>query len=132
LKLVLDTNVWLDVLVFRDPSVAFLRKGAFEFYTDARCEEEFVRVLGYEFASRLLDSAARERAIAEFGSWNLFLKIENAVALPRCEDADDQKFLEVAAAAGARFLITKDAALLALDRRNLAFRIVRPGQFPTG
>ena len=49
-------------------------------------------------------------------------------SLPKCRDADDQKFLEAALAAQADFLVTKDEALLVLAKRDLPFRIVKPGQ----
>ena len=39
--------------------------------------------------------------------------------LPRCSDVDDQKFLELAWHAQARWLVTKDKALLVLARRKL-------------
>jgi len=50
--------------------------------------------------------------------------------LPACRDPDDQKFLELARACAADFLVTKDRALFELgrgNRRPLAFRIVTPG-----
>jgi predicted nucleic acid-binding protein len=49
--------------------------------------------------------------------------------LPRCRDADDQKFLEVARDAGAMLLISRDKALLRVDRHSLVremFRIRTP------
>jgi predicted nucleic acid-binding protein len=56
-------------------------------------------------------------------------------ALPRCRDADDQKFMEAAAAAGADLLITKDNALLelarAVERRALPFRIISIRELPS-
>ncbi len=51
--------------------------------------------------------------------------------LPVCSDPDDQKFLELALACGAAYLVTKDRALLELARRSdraLPFRIVTPGE----
>ena len=42
LRLVLDTNVWLDLLVFNDPGVSAIRKaveeGRAEIFIDAACE----------------------------------------------------------------------------------------------
>jgi len=47
--------------------------------------------------------------------------------LPRCKDRDDQKFLELAARAGADGLVSKDRALLKLrGRTQLGFRILQP------
>ena len=129
MRIVLDTNVWLDLLVFRDPGVALLAKGGFEIYADARVEEELERVLEYPFAAKLLDAAGRASAMAAFRQAAIFVEASRTGGLPRCADPDDQKFLEVAAAAGALFIITKDEALLALDRKKLPFRIVTPKGF---
>jgi predicted nucleic acid-binding protein len=41
----------------------------------------------------------------------------DATGLPRCADPDDQKFMELALASGARWLLSKDHELLKLDRR---------------
>ena len=49
--------------------------------------------------------------------------------LPRCADPDDQKFLELALAARADVLITKDHKLLELARRTKPFRILNPRKF---
>ena len=40
-----------------------------------------------------------------------------AIPLPRCKDADDQKFLELARNVGAVALLSRDAELLRLSRR---------------
>jgi uncharacterized protein len=129
LRLVLDTNVWLDVLVFRDAGVALLHERELEIYADERCAQELERVLGYPFAAKLLDEAGRVRVMEAFRRRANLVEAKAEKTLPRCADADDQKFLEVALAAGALFLVTKDAALLALDRRKLPFRIVTPEGF---
>jgi len=52
--------------------------------------------------------------------------------LPRCADTDDQKFLELALAANASWLISKDKELLKLDRRSRdagLFPILLPQQW---
>ncbi|HEX7972278.1 MAG TPA: PIN domain-containing protein, partial [Thiobacillus sp.] len=46
--------------------------------------------------------------------------------MPRCRDADDQKFLELAAACSAEALVSKDRALLDLRRRRVPFAILSP------
>ena len=51
------------------------------------------------------------------------------VRLPVCTDKDDQKFLELARDTGASVLITKDKALLKLNRRTVRdglFKIMLP------
>lgn len=128
MKLVLDTNVWLDLLVFDDPAARRLRGGGFEILIDGACEAELERVLGYELGKWSLVPERRLACLAECRSLARRVAAEPAGAgLPRCRDADDQKFLELAAACGADALVTKDDRLLEL-RGRLPFRIVRPAE----
>jgi putative PIN family toxin of toxin-antitoxin system len=139
-RLVLDTNVWLDWLVFDDPQIAPLRAareaGAIEIIIDADCREELRRVLGYTLRKAVLYEDAQAKALAEC----LRLTVppaalpEGAVLppLPLCRDKDDQKFLVLARAARADYLLTKDRALLELARRKYAhigFRILTPAAY---
>lgn len=137
-RLVLDTNVWLDWLVFDDPSVAPLKAavacGRAQVFIDADCEAELERVLGYDLGrTRTLDAAAQAACRAECRRLAQRIDPHGARAqrarLPVCRDPDDQKFLEAALAAGAAFLLTKDRALLDLARGALPFRIVTPAGF---
>ena len=121
-RLVLDTNVCLDLFVFRDPRwhalLAAMRDGEVECVTRADCRTEWTLVLAY---TRLgLDAQAQQAALAEFDSL-IALAADAPLegpALPVCKDPDDQKFLEIAAASGAHCLISKDKALLKLARRT--------------
>ena len=131
-RLVLDTNVWLDWLVFGDPSIAPVKAAVAakraEVFIDAACEAELERALGYDLGKRTVDIAA---CLAECR--RVARRIDSAVPeaerakLPACRDPDDQKFLEAALAARAEFLLTKDRALLDLAQRPLPFRILTPG-----
>ncbi|HEY1610523.1 MAG TPA: PIN domain-containing protein, partial [Paraburkholderia sp.] len=54
--------------------------------------------------------------------------------LPQCKDRDDQKFLELAHASGAAWLVSKDRAVLKLAKRvarDFGFRIAEPAAFVT-
>jgi len=129
LRLVLDTNVWLDWLVFRDPSVApiaaAVAAGRAEVLIGAACEAELERALGYDLG-RAVDVAACLAECRGVAKRIESVPAERAV-LPACRDPHDQKFLEAALAAGASFLVTKDKELLELARRDsLPFRIVTP------
>lgn len=132
MRLVLDTNVWLDWLVFDGNEVAALKQArsenAVEFVIDAACLDEVARVLAYpEFA---LDQSAIAACLAEIRRLADFFRDRViAVALPRCTDPDDQKFLQLASAARADALITRDKALLKLGRqtaRRYGFAISAP------
>lgn len=138
-RLVLDTNVCLDLLVFGDPRCAPLRAALHEgralALTDAACRDEWRRVLAYpQFG---LD-AARQQVLAAgydalFAPWAG--PARPAAKLPRCADADDQKFLELAAAAGAQVLLSRDRALLKLAARAMrmaGFNILAPEAWNAG
>jgi len=145
LRLVLDTNVWLDWLVFDDPGVAGIKTavtaGTAEIFIDAACLRELERILARPLRRSMLDSVAQKVRLAQCrratrevgGDAATSLKIAQKPPLPRCSDRDDQKFLELAQAAGADYLVTKDRALLVLNRRKTRpppCRIVTPAQLP--
>lgn len=127
---VLDTQIWLDWLVFDDPSVGPLRAaqaaGRIEIVIDAACEAELVRVLAYDFGRFSLGPDEQGRCVARCRTLARRVAPGKAQGLPQCRDPDDQKFLELAAAAGAHVLVSKDQAVLALARRVVQFRIVSP------
>ena len=141
MRLVLDTNVWLDWLVFDDPAVAPIKAAVAanraEVYIDTACAAELERALGYDLGRKFtLHSTAQAACLAECR--RVARQIESVPSeaerakLPRCRDRDDQKFLEAALAARAHFLVTKDRALLDLARRALRFSIVPPGGLAAG
>lgn len=130
-RAVLDTQVWLDWLVFDDPSAVPIREaqaaGRVEIVIDAACEAELVRVLAYDLGKYSLDADEQMRCIARCRSVARRVPAGSCAGLPRCRDADDQKFLELAASAGAQRLISKDQAVLELAPRVTQFRILAPG-----
>jgi uncharacterized protein len=131
-RIVLDTNCWLDLLWFRDPRCAALAaaidEGCAVAVTNAACRDEWLRVLDYP----QLAIAAPDRAALAARYDATTRPIDDArtpVALPRCRDPDDQKFLVLAHGAGALALFTRDARLLALAgrcRRMGGFEILEP------
>lgn len=124
-RVVLDTNVCLDLFVFDDPRTArlhaALRAGGLHAVTVPACRDEWRRVLAYRVLA--LDDARRAAALAAYDALHLDLgpdlaDVAPATALPRCADPDDQKFLELALTGEARWLLSRDRALLALARRT--------------
>ena len=131
MKLILDTNVWLDWLLFDDPSVAALKaavaEGRAEIFIDAAGEAELARVLAYDLGKRSIDAERQARCLAECRRVSRRFHNDAPIAgLPRCADPDDQVFLEAAAAARADYLVTRDRELLELGRRKLPFQVVSP------
>ena len=135
-QVVLDTNVVLDLIVFLDPGVEHIaeaiRSGAVIPLTTRECLDELRRVLGY--SAFTLNSAAQSDAFEQYCAQGLLIEAPPSPApaeLPRCADPDDQKFLELAQHTGARFLLSKDKALLKLARaaRRVNFEILHPAKF---
>jgi len=131
MQIVLDTNIWLDWLVFDDPAVVPLksarRDGLVRIAVNPACLEELGRVLAYpEFE---LDEATRNALFTQVRNCTYRVDTKLLSPLPRCADPDDQKFLELARDAQADWLITKDKALLSLARKRwegAGFRIGTP------
>ncbi len=129
----LDTNVWLDWLVFDDPGVEPIRH--------AVASQALVVLATGQTRAELEDVLGRPQIIA----WGrdrqqLMLQFDGVVTLlpaapacpHRCSDPDDQKFIDLAVASGARWLVTRDKALLALARharRDHGLSVVRPADF---
>jgi putative PIN family toxin of toxin-antitoxin system len=135
MRLVLDSNVWLDWLHFNDPRVRALKQArsdnAVEIVIDQPCRDELVRVLGYDRFG--LDQASRNCMLEHADRLSTLLAgltYLPAARLPSCTDPDDVKFLALAQASHADWLITKDNALLRPRRRgSVGFRIGTPQQW---
>lgn len=146
-RVVLDSNVWIDILVFDDqatrPIRAALERGDLDAFIDARCLAELAHVLDYpQFVARAVDKSA---ALATVAALTTLTEPTAPTAptpapavpatgtpLPKCKDRDDQKFLELAHAAKADWLVSKDRALLKLNKRtarDFGFRIAEPAPF---
>lgn len=129
LRLVLDTNVVLDLFHWANadavPIMAALENGQVACLADARTLDELQRVMTYP-QLKLTPEMAVDRYRRYAGRVQL-VPCGEAPKLPRCQDRDDQKFLELAARAAADLLVTKDQALLRLrGRTTLGFQILKP------
>ena len=122
MRLVLDTNIVMDMLHFGDHRTQLLRRqiasGGLQCFTDSACMAELTRVTAYpEFG---LDEPSRQTLIAQYRTMVCICEAEceEDYGLPRCRDADDQKFLILAARCSADLLITRDKLLLKLARHR--------------
>jgi putative PIN family toxin of toxin-antitoxin system len=130
LRVVLDSNIVIDLLHFADPSTHWLREaiaaGSVRCFSTSECVDELASVLPRpQFR---LDGAAVGRVLAAYAAIVTLvdetsqpLAAATIDAIPRCRDRDDQKFLVLAARCRADLLITRDRELL---------RLARPGRRP--
>lgn len=116
---VIDTNVLLALWIFADPGVESLRRalaaGGLVPLRSAATDAELAEVLA---RPGLFDvPAARRDALLHDWAARARLVAEVRPAPCRCRDADDQKFVDLALTASARWLLTRDKALLRLNRK---------------
>ena len=133
---VIDTNTVMALLVFEDPMLARLRQlvdtGVLHPAARADALEELRLVLAYRQFNLSAERQHELLACYRNACDTVAPATADARPLPTCRDPDDQKFLESARDAGAALLITRDKALLRLDRHRLIrphYRIVRPEAF---
>ncbi|SCK61504.1 putative toxin-antitoxin system toxin component, PIN family [Variovorax sp. HW608] len=123
--IVLDTNVVLDLLVFDDPEraplAAALAAGDLRWLATAAMRDEFERVLGYPLIALRLAAMGRQAAevLAAFDARAQMVDSVPARASCMCSDPDDQIFIDLAVAHGAR-LVSKDRAVLSMHKRLAA------------
>jgi len=113
---VLDTNVVLDAWWFGDPAAAALAAsiegGQARWIATPAMRDELVDVLGRARFTPL--PAAGRATLAAFDGWAVVREPAASATAPRCADPDDQAFVDLAVAVGARWLVSRDRALLAL------------------
>jgi predicted nucleic acid-binding protein len=120
---VLDTNVVLDWLVFRNPRAdalgAALEAGTLQWLSCPPMRSELVHMLA---SQRLARWAPDVSEVLGRHDRLVTLCDEPALALVRlrCSDPDDQVFVDLALAQRADWLWTHDRALLKLARRAAA------------
>jgi putative PIN family toxin of toxin-antitoxin system len=119
--MVLDTNVVLDWLLFKQATCATLAVGIqtrqWAWHATAPMRVELACVLARPQLARWNPDC--ERILSVFDQWaELMDAVPPAPACtsPRCRDPDDQKFIDLALRSGARWLLSRDRALLDLAR----------------
>ena len=128
-RLVIDTNVLISALVFKDSRHVRLREawrsGRVTPLLSVRTYRELKHVLGYPMFKLEDDQIAEGLALlGPFIEW-VQLDPERTADLPKCSDRDDQKFVETAHCGRADALLTYDRALLKM-RKKVAFDVVKP------
>ena len=118
---VVDTNVALDLLIFSDPRTAPLRtllaQGRLHWIATQVMRDELERVLTYPHIVERMDyyRVGTAQVLAAFDAHARLVEIAPRVAYV-CKDADDQKFIDLAAAHRA-ILLSKDKAVICMRKR---------------
>jgi predicted nucleic acid-binding protein len=119
--LILDTNVVLDWLVFRDSCAALLAQqlasGLWQWHVTVDMRAELEHVLTYG----TLTAWNPDRGIV-LATWESLARPTAAPTLAlapplRCTDPDDQKFIDLALSLPGATLLSRDRAVLKLARR---------------
>lgn len=133
-RVVLDTHVALEGLLFMQPSVAplmqALQRGDLAWIGTQSMRLEFERILTHAKLARYKPEC--ERILTEFDR-RICLHAEPASdPVLRCRDRDDQIFLDLALQHRAPWLLTRDRDLLSLARRaaRRGLAIAPPEAFP--
>lgn len=132
---VLDSNVVLDWLLFRDPSVQGLggaiTSRAVRWCATSAMRNELEHVLTL---NSFQGSAGSARDVLT--GWDRWAEPVAPPTVPlsfplRCTDPDDQKFIDLALACRPAWLLSRDKALLRLARRARAqgVEILQPSAF---
>ena len=118
---VVDTNVALDLLIFSDPRTAPLRtllaQGRLAWIATPVMRDELERVLAYPHIVDRMNyyRVSAAQVLAAFDAQARLVEIAPKVAYV-CKDADDQKFIDLAAAHRA-ILLSKDKAVICMRKR---------------
>ncbi len=118
--LVIDTQALLEWLLFRDSAAAAwsaaVAEGRVRWIACPAMRREFGHMAGHARFERW--QPEREHMLSEFDR-HAAITPDPAASQPtlRCRDADDQVFVDLALEQKARWLITRDKALRALNRR---------------
>ena len=126
--IVIDTNIVLDLFVFKDPLAQPLAQAlanqTYRWIATAPMRDELERVLDYPNIALRLDLAQTNAAevLTQFDDQVQWMDVAPR-ANPICRDPDDQKFIDLALAYQA-MLLSKDRAVLCMAKRLLAGRVI--------
>ena len=136
-RIVLDTNIALDWLVFSDPSTGdllrWIEERRAELIVNDLVIDELRRVLAYPQFNIERSRQSEMTALYESKALNATMppgfsreRLLLPAGFPQCRDRDDDHFLALAFHTKAAALVTKDKALLKLQKkvRRFDLRIV--------
>jgi uncharacterized protein len=133
-RVVLDTNVVLDWLWFADPATRRLERAVSQQHVEwVVCAGTTVELVDVLARPQFIDISGQRRksVLASIERWGRHCSCPERRHPLVCRDPDDQIFLDLALGCGARWLLTRDRALLELAPRAASWRchIVEPGNW---
>ncbi len=134
LCVVLDTNIVLDLYLYKDPAtpalLAALESKSVQWLATQVMRDELERVLAYtHIVSRLeFSQLSVEDVLAQFDTHAQLMPIAPKCQFV-CKDGDDQKFIDLAAQHQTQ-LISKDKAVLTMRNRMARLGVAVGKVFP--
>ncbi len=131
---VLDTNIVLDLWLYKDPAtpnlLAALAQQKVTWLATQIMRDELERVLAYPHIVKRLTFSQIEAAdvLAQFDAYAKLMPVA-ARAMYVCKDVDDQKFIDLAVAHTAQ-LVSKDKAVLTMRNRLARLGVAVGKRFP--
>ena len=126
--IVIDTNIVLDLFVFKDPLAQplalALASQKYKWIATVPMRDELARVLAYPNIVLRLDlvQISAAEVLAQFDGQVQWMDVVPKAHLI-CRDPDDQKFIDLALAHQA-VLLSKDRAVLCMAKRLLAVGVI--------
>ena len=115
IRVVVDTNVLISALLKADSGpariVTLWQAGELALVVSPETIDEVTRVLGYGKIRRRVSTSEAERFVALLRSATLLMNSVEGVSVVQ-DDPDDDKFLALAIAGGAEYIISGDKHLL--------------------
>ena len=133
-RVVLDTNIVLDLWLYKDPAavalIEALETKAVQWLATQVMRDELERVLAYTHIVKRLafSQLTAQDILAQFDAHAQLMPIA-AKALFICKDGDDQKFIDLAAEHKTQ-LISKDKAVLTMRNRMARLGVTVGKVFP--
>ena len=135
MRVVLDTNIVLDLWLYQDAATPALREAlenkTVQWLATQVMRDELERVLAYTHIAQRLALAQRsaQDILVQFDTHAQLMPIAPK-ALFVCKDTDDQKFIDLAAQHQAQ-LLSKDKAVLTMRNRMARLSVAVGKVFPT-
>ncbi len=124
IQIILDTNLWLDWLLFNDKGIALLKEKVVErqvqLLDTQAMYDELEDVLSRPSIGEKFLARSSHRSVNEMlNEYSLLVTRQNkpffTERIPLCRDANDQMYVELAISSKAS-IVTKDRALLHMNK----------------